>query len=210
MQKNKINRIFKKFQKSDPNPKGELYYKNTFTLLIAVVLSAQATDKSVNRATKKLFKLADNPKKILVLGERKLIRFIKNIGLFNSKAHNIIMLCKILLERYNGRVPSTREELMNLPGVGRKTANVVLNIAFNKPTIAVDTHLFRLSNRIGIAAGKTPLEVEKNLLKVLPNWALEDAHHWLILHGRYVCKAKSPLCAHCLIKNECEYEEKFF
>jgi len=144
------------------------------------------------------------------LGEKKLIQAIKNIGLFNAKAHNIIMLCKILLEKYDGQVPSTREELMTLPGVGRKTANVVLNIAFNKPTIAVDTHLFRLSNRIGIASGRTPLEVEANLLKVLPNWALGHAHHWLILHGRYICKARSPLCDRCIINNDCEYEKKFF
>ena len=210
MQKNKINRIFKKFKISNPKPKGELYYKNTFTLLVAVVLSAQATDKGVNRATRILFKIADNPKKIITLGKKNLIKEIKNIGLFNAKAHNILMLSKILLKKYNGEVPSTREELMTLPGVGRKTANVVLNIAFNKPTIAVDTHLFRLSNRIGIAVGETPLEVERNLLKVLPNWALEDAHHWLILHGRYICKARSPLCDRCLINNECEYEKKFF
>ena len=210
MQKNKINRIFRKFKISNLKPKGELYYKNTFTLLVAVVLSAQATDKGVNRATRILFKIADNPKKIITLGKKNLIKAIKNIGLFNAKAHNILMLSKILLKKYNGEVPSTREELMTLPGVGRKTANVVLNIAFNKPTIAVDTHLFRLSNRIGIAVGETPLEVERNLLKVLPNWALEDAHHWLILHGRYICKARSPLCDRCLINNECEYEKKFF
>ena len=210
MQKNKINRIFRKFKISNPKPKGELYYNNTFTLLVAVVLSAQATDKGVNKATRILFKIADNPKKIITLGKKNLIKAIKNIGLFNAKAHNILMLSKILLKKYSGEVPSTREELMTLPGVGRKTANVVLNIAFNKPTIAVDTHLFRLSNRIGIAAGETPLEVERNLLKVLPNWALENAHHWLILHGRYICKARSPLCERCLINNECEYEKKIF
>jgi len=210
MNKESINAIFNELIKSNPNPKTELAYTNTFTLLIAVVLSAQATDISVNKATKDLFNLVSTPKDMLDLGEEKLKTYIKTIGLYNNKAKNIIALSSVLLQNYNGEVPKELEDLENLPGVGRKTANVVLNIAFNKPTIAVDTHVFRVSNRIGLANGCSPLEVEKQLLSVVPNKFKLSAHHLLILHGRYICKAKKPLCYSCPIEKFCEFNNKNF
>lgn len=208
MKKDNIYEMFRRFRDADPEPKGELDYVNTFTLLVAVVLSAQATDIGVNKATKDLFKVADTPKKMYALGEDKIRNYIKTIGLFNAKAANVYKLCKILIEEYNSHVPHTREELVKLPGVGRKTANVVLNIAFGQPTIAVDTHLFRLSNRTGLAKGKTPEAVEKKLEKVIPAEFKRHAHHWLILHGRYVCKARKPDCPNCIINDLCEYRDK--
>ena len=171
-------------------------------------MSAQSTDKGVNKATDKLFKIANTPEKMMKLGEKKIRDFIKNIGLYNSKAKNVFLLSKIIFEEFNSEVPSSREKLVKLPGVGRKTANVVLNTYFNKPFIAVDTHLFRLGNRLGIAKGKNPLEVENNYLKIIPKWAIKDAHHWLILHGRYVCKARNPQCEQCSIRDFCEFYKK--
>lgn len=204
----KRNEIFKRFQKNNPKPTTELKYKTHFELLVSVILSAQATDVSVNKATKELFKVANTPKKILALKESGLKKYIKTIGLYNSKASNIIKTCKILVEKHNSRVPRTREELEALPGVGRKTANVVLNTAFGQPTIAVDTHIFRVGNRTGIAPGKTPLAVEQKLLKVVPDEYKQDVHHWLILHGRYTCIARKPKCQDCIINDLCEYEKK--
>jgi endonuclease-3 len=202
--------LFQRFAEAKPDPRGELEYKNPYTLLVAVVLSAQATDAGVNKATKALFKLADTPAKMLALGERQLREHIKTIGLYNSKAKNVIKLSEILEKQYSGKVPNSREALEQLPGVGRKTANVVLNIAFGEPTIAVDTHIFRVSNRTGLAPGKTPLAVEMKLeAKVPPRFKLH-AHHWLILHGRYVCKARKPECSHCLIADLCRYKGKVF
>ena len=183
-------------------------YRSRFELLVAVILSAQATDISVNKATKELFKKANTAKKMHALGEQRLKSYIRTIGLFNSKAKNIIKTCKILVENYAGKIPDTREELVKLPGVGRKTANVILNNAFGKATIAVDTHIFRVSNRTGIAPGKTPLAVEKGLLKFVPEEFKRHAHHWLILHGRYVCTARAPACPQCLISDLCEYPNK--
>ena len=203
-----INKIFKILKKENPSPTTELYYKDVFTLLVAVVLSAQSTDKSVNKVTEKLFKKADTPEKMYKLGISKIKNLIKNIGLFNSKAKNIFLLSKKLIDEFNSVVPDNRDELIKLPGVGRKTANVILNTYFNKPFIAVDTHLFRLGNRIGLAKGKNVLEVENNYLKIIPNWAMKDAHHWLILHGRYVCKARNPECNVCKIKEFCEFFKK--
>jgi endonuclease-3 len=203
-----IEEIFRRFQKANPEPKGELEYVNAFTLLVAVVLSAQATDAGVNKATRALFKVADTPEKMLKLGVKGVSDYIKTIGLYNAKAKNVVALSELLIARHGGHVPRTREELQALPGVGRKTANVVLNIFFGEPTIAVDTHLFRLGNRIPIAPGKNPLEVELALAKVVPEWALLHAHHWLILHGRYVCKARVPECWRCLINDICRYEPK--
>ena len=203
-----INKIFKILKKENPSPTTELYYKDVFTLLVAVVLSAQSTDKGVNKVTEKLFKKADTPEKIYKLGISKIKNLIKNIGLFNSKAKNVFLLSKKLIEEFNSVVPDNRDELIKLPGVGRKTANVILNTYFNKPFIAVDTHLFRLGNRIGLAKGKNVLEVENNYLKIIPNWAMKDAHHWLILHGRYVCKARNPECNVCKIKEFCEFFKK--
>lgn len=208
LSKQEVEAIFNAFEESDPNPKGELDYVNLFTLLVAVVLSAQATDKGVNKATKELFAIADSPEKMFGLGLEKLTNHIKSIGLYRNKAKNTLALSKILVEQYNSKVPNDREALISLPGVGRKTANVVLNIGFGQPTIAVDTHLFRISNRTGLAIGKTPLEVEKILLKVIPKKYLLHAHHWLILHGRYICKARKPDCAHCIISKWCKYEDK--
>ncbi len=208
LSKQEVEAIFSAFEKHNPNPKGELDYVNLFTLLIAVVLSAQATDKGVNKATKELFAIANSPEKMLDLGLEKLTNHIKSIGLYRNKAKNTLALSKILFEQYNSKVPNDREALISLPGVGRKTANVVLNIGFGQPTIAVDTHLFRISNRTGLAIGKTPLEVEKTLLEVIPKKYLLHAHHWLILHGRYVCKARKPDCAHCIISKWCKYEDK--
>ncbi|TQV79880.1 endonuclease III [Denitrobaculum tricleocarpae] len=191
-----------------PEPKGELDYVNVYTMLVAVVLSAQATDVGVNKATKELFKVADTPEKMLALGEAKLKSHIKTIGLFNSKAKNVMALSKLLVENYGSLVPDDRDELEKLPGVGRKTANVVVNLAFGQPTIAVDTHLFRVSNRTGLALGKTPLEVERKLDKAVPADKKLHAHHWLILHGRYVCKARKPECPSCLVLDLCAYKAK--
>ena len=191
-----------------PAPTTELEYENPFELLIAVILSAQATDVSVNKATRKLYPVANTPEAILELDVGGLKPYIRTIGLFNSKAENIIKTCRILIEEHGGEVPQTRDALEALPGVGRKTANVILNTAFGQPTIAVDTHIFRVSNRTGIAKGKTPLEVEKRLLRLTPDEFKKDAHHWLILHGRYVCKARKPLCAECPIIDWCEYRKK--
>ena len=203
-----INKIFKILKKENPSPTTELNYKDVFTLLVAVVLSAQSTDKGVNKVTEKLFKKADTPEKMYKLGTSKIKNLIKNIGLFNSKAKNVFLLSKKLIEEFNSVVPDNRDELIKLPGVGRKTANVILNTYFNKPFIAVDTHLFRLGNRIGLAKGKNVLEVENNYLKIIPNWAMKDAHHWLILPGRYVCKARNPECNVCKIKEFCEFFKK--
>ena len=203
-----INKIFKILKKENPSPTTELNYKDVFTLLVAVVLSAQSTDKGVNKVTEKLFKKADTPEKMHKLGISKIKNLIKNIFLFNSKAKNVFLLSKKLIEEFNSVVPDNRDELIKLPGVGRKTANVILNTYFNKPFIAVDTHLFRLGNRIGLAKGKNVLEVENNYLKIIPNWAMKDAHHWLILHGRYVCKARNPECNVCKIKEFCEFFKK--
>lgn len=200
-----IDHIFSILSKNNENPKTELEYKNNFTLLVAIILSAQSTDKIVNRATKELFSLYDKADKILNLGLDGLKNYIKIIGLYNSKAKNIIALCKILLEKYNGEPPSNFEELNALPGVGRKTAMVFLNCAFNKPLIAVDTHVFRVSRRLGIASGKNILQVEKELNKFISLKWKKTAHHLLILHGRYICKAKKPLCASCCVNNFCLY-----
>lgn len=208
MNKQKIQKIFEIFQKNNPNPTTELIYKNPFELLISVILSAQATDVSVNKATEKLYKTANTPAAILKLGEEGLKSYIKTIGLFNTKAKNIIATCKQLIEQHQGEIPESREALEALPGVGRKTANVVLNTAFGHNTMAVDTHIFRVSNRIGLAPGKTPLEVEKNLLRVIPTEFQKDAHHWLILHGRYICTARNPKCLECSIYDYCEYKDK--
>jgi len=208
MNKAKRTDIFSRLQRSIPKPETELCYNNEFELLIAVILSAQATDISVNKATQKLYPVANTPEQILALGERRLKTYIKTIGLFNSKAGNIIKTCKMLLDDFDGEVPRTREELESLPGVGRKTANVILNTAFGQPTIAVDTHIFRVSNRTGLAKGKTPFEVEKRLLRSTPEEFRMDAHHWLILHGRYTCKARKPLCPDCIIVDLCEYRQK--
>ena len=202
--KDYVDKIFKILKKTNKNPTTELYYKDVFTLLIAVVLSAQSTDKGVNKVTSKLFSLASKPEEMVRLGEKKIRQTIKNIGLFNSKSRNVYQLSKILISEHNGKVPSTRDALVKLPGVGRKTANVVLNTFFGKPYIAVDTHLFRLGNRIGIAKGKNTLEVENKYMDIIPRWALKNAHHWLILHGRYICKAKNPDCEVCSIQNYCE------
>lgn len=208
MNKQKLHKIFEILQKNNPSPTTELIYNSTFELLIAVILSAQATDISVNKATEKLFKTANTPKKIFELGLDRLKEYVKSIGLFNSKASNIIKTCEILINKYNSKVPNTRVDLESLPGVGRKTANVILNTAFGEPTIAVDTHIFRLSNRLNIAKGKTPIEVENKLLKVIPDEFKKNAHHWLILHGRYICAAKNPKCSNCVIKDLCEYKDK--
>jgi len=195
--------LFKRLQALNPHPKTELEYQSTFELLVAVILSAQATDVSVNLATRRLYKRANTPKAILDLGEDGLKAYIRTIGLFNSKAKNIIVTCKDLLEEHAGEVPSERQALEALPGVGRKTANVVLNTAFGQPTMAVDTHIFRVANRTGLAIGKTPLIIERKLLKSIPPPYLLDAHHWLILHGRYVCKARKPNCPECIVRDLC-------
>ncbi len=208
MNKNKRTEIFKIWQKANPSPTTELNYSSPFELLIAVILSAQATDVGVNKATAKLFALANSPQTILDMGLEKLKAKIKTIGLYNTKAANVIKTCRILVEKYDGQVPENREALESLPGVGRKTANVVLNTAFGQPTIAVDTHIFRVSNRTGIAPGKDVVAVEKRLLKFVPDQFKQDAHHWLILHGRYTCKARTPLCGECIIYDYCEWKEK--
>lgn len=206
--KQTINDMFAKFEANNPHPEGELDYVNIFTLLVAVVLSAQATDAGVNKATKALFEIADTPEKMYALGEDKIRDYIKTIGLYRNKAKNVYALCKALIEQHNSEVPEDREALEALPGVGRKTANVVLNIGFGHPTIAVDTHLFRIANRTGLAPGKNVLTVEKLLLKVIPKDYLLHAHHWLILHGRYICKARKPECYHCIIVDECKFKDK--
>jgi endonuclease-3 len=203
-----IEEVFRRFHEANPHPEGELESVNTFTFLVAVVLSAQATDEGVNKATRALFKAADTPEKMLALGEDKVREYIKTIGLFRNKAKNVVLLSKALIETHGSQVPSSREELEALPGVGRKTANVVLNICFGQPTIAVDTHLFRVSNRVGLAPGKTPLAVEQGLIKSIPEQYLLHAHHWLILHGRYVCKARKPECERCIINDICLFPGK--
>jgi endonuclease III len=203
-----IAEIFDRFASADPEPRGELIAVNSYTLLVAVVLSAQATDEGVNRATARLFQLADTPARMVALGEDKLIEHIRSIGLYRTKAKNVIALSKALIEQHGGEVPRDRAALEALPGVGRKTANVVLNTAFGEPTIAVDTHLFRVSNRTGLAPGKTPAEVERGLEAVVPTERKRHAHHWLILHGRYVCKARRPECPRCLIIDICKFKEK--
>ncbi|WP_289034943.1 endonuclease III [uncultured Roseibium sp.] len=200
--------IFQRFHADNPEPEGELDYVNAYTLLVAVVLSAQATDVGVNRATKHLFQIADTPEKMVELGEDKVREEIRTIGLYKTKAKNVILLSQQLLRDHGGEVPDDREELEKLPGVGRKTANVVLNIFFGQPTIAVDTHLFRLGNRIGIAPGKTPLDVEKAMERIIPPEFSLHAHHWLILHGRYICKARKPECKRCLIYDLCKSPDK--
>jgi len=208
MDKQKIAEIFRRLKKHTPEPTTELIYATPFELLIAVILSAQATDKGVNKATAELFRVANTPADVLALGERGLKKHIKTIGLFNTKAKNIIRTCQILHDDYHSQVPEDRQALESLPGVGRKTANVILNTAFGHPTIAVDTHIFRVANRTGMAPGKTVLEVEKNLLKVVPPRYMKDAHHWLILHGRYTCIARKPRCGACVIEDLCEYPDK--
>jgi|TARA_B100001964_G_scaffold238214_1_gene303343 endonuclease-3 len=208
MKKTAIEEMFRRFAANTPEPKGELFYTNPYTLLVAVVLSAQATDKSVNKETPALFAVADTPQKMLKLGEAGLKRHIRTIGLYNTKGKNIIKLSEALIVHHSGEVPQNREELEALAGVGRKTANVVLNTAFGQPTMAVDTHLFRVCNRTGMAPGKTPLVVEKGLEKAVPERARRHAHHWLILHGRYVCKARKPDCEDCIIRDICGYREK--
>ncbi len=200
--------FFHRLKSVNPEPRTELEYRTPFELLVAVILSAQATDVGVNKATRKLFPAARTPEAILALGEDGLKRYIRTIGLFNSKARNIIETCRILVERHGSEVPRDRAALEALPGVGRKTANVVLNTAFGEPTIAVDTHIFRVSNRTGLARGKTPLEVERKLLKAVPRTYVQDAHHWLILHGRYTCKARKPVCPECIVRDLCAYRSK--
>ena len=200
--------IFRRFSVQRPEPKGELEHVNPFTLVVAVALSAQATDAGVNKATRALFAIADTPQKMLDLGEEKVRDYIKTIGLFRNKAKNVIALSQKLIDDFGGEVPRTREELITLPGVGRKTANVVMSMAFGVPTMAVDTHVFRIANRLGLAPGKTPDEVEENLLKVIPDEYLFHTHHWLILHGRYTCKARKPECQACVIADICKSAEK--
>jgi endonuclease-3 len=200
--------IFARFARANPHPTTELEYRTPYELLVAVILSAQATDKSVNAATAELFKVADTPPEMLALGLDGLIPYIRTIGLFRSKAKHLIETSRLLVERHGGEVPATREALEQLPGVGRKTANVILNTAFGQDTIAVDTHIFRVANRTGLAPGKTPLEVENRLLKFVPDPYRKNAHHWLILHGRYVCRARKPDCPECLIRDLCEYTKK--
>lgn len=208
MNAQKRREIFERLQAANPKPTTELEYHTPFELLVAVMLSAQATDISVNSATRQLYPVANTPQAILDLGEEKLREYIQRIGLYKTKAKHVMQTCRILLEQHNGAVPQTREALEALPGVGRKTANVILNTAFGQPTIAVDTHIFRLANRINLAPGKTVLDVEQKLLKVIPTEFLLDAHHWLILHGRYICQARKPKCGECIIHDLCEYQAK--
>jgi len=203
-----IREIFRRFQASEPEPKGELDHANAYTLVVAVALSAQATDVGVNKATKELFRIADTPEKMLALGEEGLIEHIKTIGLFRNKAKNVIKLSRILVEEYNSEVPSSRAALVSLPGVGRKTANVVLNMWFHYPAQAVDTHIFRFGNRTGVAAGKDVLAVERAIEDNVPVEFQQHAHHWMILHGRYICKARKPVCANCIIADLCKSEDK--
>ena len=208
MNREKRQQIFTRLQEDNPHPRTELEYSTPFELLIAVILSAQATDVGVNKATRKLYPVANTPQAIVDLGLARLKEYVSTIGLYNTKAANIIKTCNILLAEHNGDVPDERDALEKLPGVGRKTANVVLNTAFGQPTIAVDTHIFRVSNRTGIAPGKTVLDVEKRLLRVVPKEFVVNSHHWLILHGRYICKARKPQCNSCRIEDLCEYKEK--
>jgi endonuclease-3 len=208
MIKSKVHEFFRRLHEIEPEPKGELFYTNPYTLLVAVALSAQATDKGVNKATPALFEAADTPAKMVALGEDKIRDHIKTIGLFNSKAKNVYALSKILVEEYGGIVPQDRDELVKLPGVGRKTANVVLNMAFGQPTIAVDTHIYRVSNRTGLAPGTTPDKVEEKLEKIVPAEYKLHAHHWLILHGRYTCVARTPKCGQCIVHDLCTYKDK--
>tara|TARA_Y100001934_G_scaffold237568_1_gene289855 strand:- start:76 stop:723 length:648 start_codon:yes stop_codon:yes gene_type:complete len=203
-----VDEFFARLSAADPEPEGELNYVNEFTLTVAVVLSAQATDAGVNKATKKLFKVADTPEKMLALGEAKVRDYIKTIGLYRNKAKNVIALCEMLIADFGGEIPQTRDELVKLPGVGRKTANVVLNIAFGQPTMAVDTHIFRLGNRTGMAPGKNVDQVEDKLVKRIPKHWMQHAHHWLILHGRYICKARKPECWNCAVKDLCRFKGK--
>lgn len=202
-----MNIVFSRWQAQNPAPASELNYVNPFTLLVAVVLSAQATDKSVNIATEKLFQVADSPEKLLALGEENLIPYIQSIGLYKNKAKHLIGLSKKLLEDFKGQVPDNRDDLMSLPGVGRKTANVVLNVIFHQPTMPVDTHLLRISPKIGLAQGSTPEAVEKSLLERIPQKYLEHAHHWILLHGRYICTARNPKCQECLINDICKHNK---
>ena len=208
MNKARIREIFERFEKAEPDPRSELEYVNPYTLLVAVVLSAQATDAGVNKATRALFEKVQTPQQMLALGEAGLKEHIKTIGLFNSKAKNIIALSQLLVDGHGGEVPADRDSLVALPGVGRKTANVVLNVAFGQPTMAVDTHIFRVSNRTGIAPGRTPEAVEAGLVKRVPAEFMLHAHHWLILHGRYICKARKPRCPDCLIRDLCDFKDK--
>jgi len=208
MKKENVYKFFQQLARSNPEPKTELLYHSSFTLLVAVILSAQATDKSVNKVTPALFDKADTPSKMARLGETEIRKHIKTIGLFNSKAKNIAAASRILMSKYDGTVPKTREELETLPGVGRKTANVILNTAFGLPTIAVDTHIFRVANRTGLARGKTPLVIEKQLEKIVPDQWKRHAHHWLILHGRYICTARKPRCDNCSVNNLCLFDQK--
>ena len=208
MNPDKRRQIFERLRAAEPHPKTELVYRTPFELLVSVVLSAQATDKSVNLATAKLFPIANSPEAIFRLGEEKLSEYIKTIGLYRTKAKNVIALSRLLIQNFKSEIPQTREELESLPGVGRKTANVVLNVAFGQPTMAVDTHIFRVSNRTGIAPGKDPLEVELKLVKFVPAEFMQHAHHWLILHGRYVCVARKPKCPACPIRDLCDFKGK--
>lgn len=208
MNKQKRTEIFIRLRDNNPEPTTELEYSSPFELLVAVTLSAQATDVGVNKATARLFPKANTPEAILALGEEGLKDYIKTIGLYNSKAKHIIQACQILVDKFDSVVPDNRKDLESLPGVGRKTANVILNTAFGQPTMAVDTHIYRVSNRTNIAPGKTVLDVEKKLLRLVPKEFLKDAHHWLILHGRYVCKARKPICKKCIIVDLCEYKDK--
>ena len=208
MSKDAVYEFFARLHKENPSPKSDLEWTNAYTLLVAVTLSAQATDAGVNKATKELFKIADTPQKMLDLGIDGLKEHIKTIGLYNNKAKNVIAMAEILVNEYDGEVPQTRDELVKLPGVGRKTANVVLNIVFKQPTMAVDTHIFRVSNRTGMAKGKNPDQVEQALLKVVPDEFALHAHHWLILHGRYTCKARTPDCGSCIVYDLCNFKEK--
>ncbi len=208
MNAHRRHEIFRRLQAANPHPSTELVYRTPFQLLVAVVLSAQATDKGVNQATQTLFAVADTPERMLALGEEGLKAHIRRIGLYQTKARNLIATCRLLLEAHGGEVPRERAALERLPGVGRKTANVVLNTAFGQPTIAVDTHIFRVANRTGLAPGKTVLEVERKLMRHVPREFHQHAHHWLILHGRYVCKARKPDCGACVIRDLCDYREK--
>lgn len=208
MNKKIIAEVFSRFKKQNPHPTTELKFSTPFELLIAVMLAAQSTDIGVNKATAVLYPIANTPEALLKFSEEELMNYLKTLNLYKTKTKNVLKTCTILVEKHNGQVPETREELEALPGVGRKTANVVLNTAFGHPSIAVDTHIFRVGNRTKIAQGKTPFEVEKNLMRVVPKEFLQDAHHWLVLHGRYICKARKPLCSNCLIADLCEYSNK--
>ncbi|QTQ17256.1 endonuclease III [Treponema parvum] len=203
-----IDEVFARFERQNPSPKSELKWKNPYTMLVSTVLSAQATDKSVNKATESLYQIADTPEKMLALGEERLIPYIKTIGLYRNKAKNIIRLSRMLIDDFGGKVPETREEIQKLPGAGRKTANVVLNVVFGQPTMPVDTHLLRICPKIGLAEGDTPVEVEESLVSRIPEKYMQNAHHWLILHGRYVCTARKPDCENCIISDICKHNIK--